>query len=142
GRVRHLSPSEGQALLAALERIPTQINHILAQSSQIEAIARKYKAARSMLFLGRGISHAVAMEGALKLKELSYIHAEAFSAGNLKHGPLALIDEHTPSLFIAPEGETFDKILSNIQEVRARNGRVIVVTNSDSKQVEALADDM
>ncbi|NCN04919.1 MAG: glutamine--fructose-6-phosphate transaminase (isomerizing) [Spirochaetales bacterium] len=142
GRVRHLSPSEGQALLAALEEIPNQINQILAQSAQIQDIARKYKYARSFLFLGRGISHAVASEGALKLKELSYIHAEGFSAGNLKHGPLALVDDETPSLFIAPQGETFDKVLSNIQEVKARKGRVITVTNADSKEIEDLSDDI
>jgi glucosamine--fructose-6-phosphate aminotransferase (isomerizing) len=142
GRVRHLSPSEGQKLLAGLEAIPNQINQILAQSAQIQDIARKYKQARSILFLGRGISYPVAMEGALKLKELSYIHAEGFSAGNLKHGPLALVDPDTPSLFIAPEGETFDKILSNIQEVKSRNGRVITVTNSLSQELEKLSDDI
>ena len=142
GRIRHLSPSQGQALLGALEKIPDQVNHILAQAAQIQDIARKYRGARSFLFLGRGISHPVAMEGALKLKELSYIHAEGFSAGNLKHGPLALVDEETPSLFIAPKGETFEKVLSNVQEVKARNGRVIVVTNSDTRDIEDLADDI
>ena len=125
-----------------MEEIPNQINQILAQSAQIQDIARKYKYARSFLFLGRGISHAVASEGALKLKELSYIHAEGFSAGNLKHGPLALVDDETPSLFIAPQGETFDKVLSNIQEVKARKGRVITVTNADSKEIEDLSDDI
>lgn len=142
GRIRHLSPSQGQALLAALERIPDQVNQILAQSSQIRDIARKYRDSRSFLFLGRGISHAVALEGALKLKELSYIHAEGFSAGNLKHGPLALVDEYTPSLFIAPKGDTYEKVLSNIQEVKARNGRTIVVSNGDSRDLEGLADDI
>ena len=142
GRVRHLSPAEGQKLISALQEIPQQVNQILAQSAQIQNIARKYRSARSFLFLGRGISYPVAMEGALKLKELSYIHAEGFSSGNLKHGPLALIDDVTPSLFIAPEGETFDKVLSNIQEVKARNGKVITVTNANSKELEELSDDI
>ncbi|KGE72799.1 glutamine--fructose-6-phosphate transaminase (isomerizing) [Spirochaeta lutea] len=140
GRIRHLSPSEGKRLIDALELIPDQINQILAQSAQVQDIARRFKHATSFMYLGRGVSYPIAMEGALKLKELSYLHAEGFSSGNLKHGPLALIDETVPSLFIAPEGDTLDKVISNIQEVKARKGPVITVTNADSRELEELSD--
>jgi glucosamine--fructose-6-phosphate aminotransferase (isomerizing) len=114
----------------------------LQQSPHIQNVARKYIAHKNFLFMGRGIQFPIALEGALKLKEISYVHAEGFSSGGLKHGPLALVGPETPCLFLIAEGETFDKVLGNMQEVKARQGKIIAVTNSSDQRVAALADDV
>jgi len=104
----------------------------------IEELSRSLTAATDFLYLGRGINYPIALEGALKLKEISYIHAEGYPAAEMKHGPIALVDAETPSVFLAPRGPVFDKVLSNMQEVKARQGRIIAVTNSDDERVADL----
>jgi len=142
GRMRDLSISEGKALVRELTEIPDKMRKVLLLNDEIKAIADKYKDSHSFLYLGRGINYPVAMEGALKLKEITYINAEGLSAGSMKHGPIALVNEHTPSIFIVVKGETYDKIIGNIQEIKARNGKVIVVTNFDDGRLHDLADDV
>jgi glucosamine--fructose-6-phosphate aminotransferase (isomerizing) len=122
------------ALLKELEILPQKIQTILEQSEHIKGIADEYKDAKDMLYLGRGMQFPAALEAALKLKEISYIHAEGYPAAEMKHGPIALIDENMPVVCLAPEDETFEKMISNMQEIKARKGKVIaVVTNADDK---------
>jgi len=141
GRKKDIPISYGKTLVKAMADLPNKVQEILDQAPQIKVIAEKYAHAKSFLFLARGLNYPIALEGALKLKEISYIHAEGFSSGGLKHGPLALIDAQTPSLFVVTKGDTFEKSLSNIQEVKAREGKVIVVTDSDDPRIQELADD-
>src|SRR5947208_8471783 len=103
-------------------------------------IAQKYQQATNMLYLGRQYLFPMALEGALKLKEISYIHAEGYPAGEMKHGPIALVDENTPSVFLMPHGTVFDKVMSNLEEVKARGGPVIAIATADDLHVEAKAD--
>jgi len=105
-------------------------------------VARKYGKARDFLYLGRGINYPIALEGALKLKEISYIHAEGYSAGEMKHGPIALIDDQLPVVVLIPNDELFEKSLSNMKEVESRNGRIIAVTNRRSPELERIAADV
>jgi glucosamine--fructose-6-phosphate aminotransferase (isomerizing) len=118
------------AMIQELLRIPHDIEEILEKEDQIQAIAQRHFQAQDFLFLGRGVHYPIALEGALKLKEISYIHAEGYPAGEMKHGPIALIDEHMPTVFLAPENEIQEKVLSNIEEVRARGGIIIALTDS------------
>ncbi|MBV9568864.1 MAG: SIS domain-containing protein, partial [Hyphomicrobiales bacterium] len=118
-------------LVEALNHLPGLMAEVLKSEHQAERLARDLAKARDVLYLGRGTSFPVALEGALKLKELSYIHAEAYAAGELKHGPIALIDEDMPVIVIAPHDELFDKTASNVQEVAARGGRIILITDAD-----------
>jgi glucosamine--fructose-6-phosphate aminotransferase (isomerizing) len=136
GRLRDLSILRGREIIQAMHRLPAQIQEILSRAEEIEALAEEFKRASNFLYLGRGYNFPVALEGALKLKEISYIHAEGYPAAEMKHGPIALIDEMMPVVFIAPHDSVFDKITSNIQEVKARKGRVIAITSRDE---EALA---
>jgi len=136
GRLRDLSILRGREIIEAMHRLPGQIQQILDRAEEIEALAEEFKRASNFLYLGRGYNFPVALEGALKLKEISYIHAEGYPAAEMKHGPIALIDEMMPVVFIAPHDSVFDKITSNIQEVKARKGRVIAITSRDE---EALA---
>lgn len=125
----------------ALRKIPAQIQEMLdKQKVAIEGIADIFTNYDDFLYLGRGISFPVALEGALKLKEISYIHAEAYPAGEMKHGPIALIDTHCPSVFVLPKDSSYKKVVSNIQEIRARSGKIIVVTDCDDPEVSKLAD--
>jgi len=142
GRMRILSLARGREFIEALLALPQQLEVALQQSPHIHNLARKYIDHKNFLYMGRGIQYAVALEGALKLKEIAYVHAEGFSSGGLKHGPLALVGPGTPCVFLVPEGETFDKVLGNMQEVKARQGRIIAVTNSDDPRVTDLADDV
>ena len=120
-------------LLVELENIPAKVEKALALNDKIEFIAKLFKDARNFLYLGRGYNFPVALEGALKLKEISYIHAEGYPAAEMKHGPIALIDEEMPVVFIATHDDSYEKVISNIQEVRARKGKVIaVVTEGDT----------
>ncbi len=109
-------------------------------NEEIEHLANEFKDAKNFLYLGRGYNFPVALEGALKLKEISYIHAEGYPAAEMKHGPIALIDEDMPVVFVAPKGATYDKILSNIEEVRARGGRIIAVGDEKDGELDNLAD--
>jgi glucosamine--fructose-6-phosphate aminotransferase (isomerizing) len=120
--------------------LPNKIQTILTETSHIESIAEEFKNAHNFLYLGRGLNFPVALEGALKLKEISYIHAEGYPAAEMKHGPIALIDENMPVVVIAPKDGTYDKILSNIQEVKARKGKVIAIANEHEPQLSSLAD--
>lgn len=138
GRKRALKQSQGQQLVKEILSIPDKIREVLNVEEQIKKLAKKYKDVGSFLILGRGINYPVAKEGALKIKEISYIHAEGFSSGGLKHGPLALVTEGIPALFLLPEGDTFDKGISNIEEVKARNGDVIIITNSRRDDIKNL----
>ncbi|MFH1756931.1 MAG: glutamine--fructose-6-phosphate transaminase (isomerizing), partial [Pseudomonadota bacterium] len=128
-------------LLDALLKIPHQVQQTLDLNPQIEALAKKYMNARDFLYLGRGVNYPIALEGALKLKEISYIHAEGYPAGEMKHGPIALIDEDMPVVVLAPKGQTHEKILNNIEEVRARDGKVIALTNPSCQEVISKARD-
>jgi glucosamine--fructose-6-phosphate aminotransferase (isomerizing) len=142
GRMRILSLARGREFIESLLNLPQLMEVALQQSPHIHNLARKYIEHKNFLYMGRGIQYPIALEGALKLKEISYVHAEGFSSGGLKHGPLALVGPGTPCVFLITEGETFDKVLGNMQEVKARQGRIIAVTNSDDARVSALADDV
>lgn len=129
-------------LLSELNAIPEKVSSILQQTEKIKAIAEKYKDASDSLFLGRGYNFPVALEGALKLKEISYIHAEGYPAAEMKHGPIALVDENLPVIFIATKDSYHEKVISNMQEIKARKGKVIAVINEGDEQSTALADDV
>jgi glucosamine--fructose-6-phosphate aminotransferase (isomerizing) len=135
-RMRGLSVVKGREIAEALQKLPEQIQEILDRASEIEALAEEFKRAPNFLYLGRGYNFPTALEGALKLKEISYIHAEGYPAAEMKHGPIALIDEMMPVVFIAPHDSVFEKLVSNVQEVKARRGTVIAITTRDE---EALA---
>jgi len=128
-----------QELIAPALAIPGQIEAAIGKERQIEKIARKYGKAQDFLYLGRGLNYPVALEGALKLKEISYIHAEGYSAGEMKHGPIALIDENMPVVVLIPNDNVFDKTLSNLKEVESRNGRIIAVTDHHNAELEEVA---
>lgn len=140
GRQRDLSVSEGQHLARELSMIPDHIAKILEQSDHIQHIANEYAGSANALYLGRGVNYPVALEGALKLKEISYIHAEGYPAAEMKHGPIALIDENMPVVFIATRDEIYEKIISNIQEVKARHGRIIAIATEGDQRIASLAD--
>jgi glucosamine--fructose-6-phosphate aminotransferase (isomerizing) len=135
-----LSTKEARRVLDALWKAPQQMRQVLAKRDEIKDIAKKYVHSRDMLFLGRGTSFPVALEGALKLKEISYIHAEGYAAGEMKHGPIALIDEDMPVVVVCPKDGHYEKAFSNMQEVRAREGRLIAVcTEGDADVAKLLA---
>ncbi len=127
-------------LLAELNNTPELVERVLKQSENIYSIAEQFSKAENALYLGRGYQFPIALEGALKLKEISYIHAEGYPAAEMKHGPIALIDDNMPVIFIAPMDDVYEKVVSNVQEVKARGGKLLgVVTNGD-KEVSKLAD--
>jgi glutamine---fructose-6-phosphate transaminase (isomerizing) len=137
-----LSRAEATRVLAALRGVPHQMRTVLAKEADIKLIARKYMHARDMLFLGRGTGYPIALEGALKLKEISYIHAEGYAAGEMKHGPIALIDEAMPVVVVCPKDAHYEKTLSNMQEVKAREGQLIAVcTDGDADVAKLLSED-
>jgi len=142
GRLRSMSREEGIEIAKALEVLPAQIEQILLLKDSIQKIAQKYAQARDFLFIGRTAQMPIALEGALKLKEVSYIHAEGYGAGEMKHGPIAMIDENFPTVALMPHDEVYEKMVSNVEEIRARKGPIIVVTTSDAKGIEALSDDV
>jgi glutamine---fructose-6-phosphate transaminase (isomerizing) len=139
-RRRNLSILEGRRLVKALQELPGQVAEILLQDEAIEELARRYVDSPNFLYLGRGFQFPVALEGALKLKEVSYIHAEGYPAAEMKHGPIALIDEKMPVVFLAPKDPVYHKVLSNIEEVKARSGRVIAVVNDGTEELEGKVD--
>ena len=131
GRARGvLDEAQEQELVQALIEVPRHISTILRNEQQYEAIAHMLSKARDVLYLGRGTSYPLALEGALKLKEISYIHAEGYAAGELKHGPIALIDENVPVIVVAPQDDLFEKTVSNMQEVAARGGQIILISDA------------
>src|SRR6202789_1147143 len=138
-RLGRITERDAEELLRPAFAIPQQIETAIAQERHIEKIARKYGKARDFLYLGRGINYPVALEGALKLKEISYIHAEGYSAGEMKHGPIALIDDEMPVVVIIPNDSVFDKTLSNLKEVESRNGRIIAITDKRTAELEEVA---
>jgi glucosamine--fructose-6-phosphate aminotransferase (isomerizing) len=130
----NISPEQGREIAQELVKLPEKVREILKLNDFIEEIAQRLKEHRNFLYLGRGYNYPVALEGALKLKEISYIHAEGYPAAEMKHGPIALIDENMPVVFIAPKDSIYEKVLSNIEEVKARRGKVIsIITERDDK---------
>ena len=142
GRIRHLSHAEGRTIISEMEKLPDLIAKTLELDSHVEKIARKYAQAKNFMFLGRQANYPVALEGALKLKEISYISASGYPSAELKHGVIALITEETPSLFIAPQDAVFDKNISNIEEVKARKGPVIAVGTEGDTALAKICDDV
>jgi glucosamine--fructose-6-phosphate aminotransferase (isomerizing) len=141
GRLRgSLTAERCRELLESLAKVPHLMENALAMSSRVEEVARWMATARDFLYLGRGVNYPIALEGALKMKEISYIHAEGYPAGEMKHGPIALIDESMPVVALCPKGRTYDKMLSNIQEVKARGGRVIAITFQGDTEVRKVLD--
>ena len=133
-----LSAAAGRSLLASLARVPQLMDQALSCGPQVEEMSRTLFKASDFLFLGRGVQYPIALEGALKLKEISYIHAEGYPAGEMKHGPIALIDESLPVVALIPRGRGYEKILSNVQEVKARGGRLVAITNAGDDQVRKI----
>jgi glucosamine--fructose-6-phosphate aminotransferase (isomerizing) len=142
GRIRHLSHADGRTMIAEMEKLPDLIAKTLELDAHIEKIARKYAASKNFLFLGRQANYPIALEGALKLKEISYISSSGYPSAELKHGVIALINEETPSLFIAPQDAVFDKNVSNIEEVKARKGPVIAVGTEGDTTLKKICDDV
>ena len=142
GRNRHHSHSEGLRIIDELEAIPDKVALILKQTDHIKAIADKYAHAQAMMFLGRQYNYPVALEGALKMKEISYIHASGHPSAELKHGVIALISPEVPSVFIAPDDAVFEKNVSNIEEVRARKGPIIAIATEGNTKIGKVADDI
>ena len=140
GRKKGMSKQQGIKLSTSLANVGKDVKTILSDTKVIEKIAWEYEKVDNFLYLGRGVNFPVALEGALKLKEISYIHAEGYPAAEMKHGPIALIDEKMPVLFIVPHDQTYQKVLSNIQEVQARKGRIIILTDKKSKELKKLSD--
>lgn len=140
GRQRNLSSLQGMEYIRELQTIPSKIDSILKQSEYIRQIAETIKDARNAMYLGRGINYPVALEGALKLKEISYIHAEGYAAAEMKHGPIALVDEEMPVVAIATNDPLYDKIYNNLEEVHSRKARLIAITNEGNKDLEQISE--
>ena len=134
--------SEYDEVLRELTAIPDKIRKVLEQNEKIQRLAQTFTYARNFLYLGRGWNYPVALEGALKLKEISYIHAEGYPAAEMKHGPIALIDSEMPVVFIATHHQLYQKIISNMQEIVSRNGRILAIVSEDDEQVKGIAKDV
>jgi len=141
-RMRNMSKSEGQDFLSALKKLPDQVQQVLDDSKKIEAIAKKYAGYDNFFFVGRNYMFPTSLEGALKLKEISYINANGYPAGELKHGPIALINENCPTVALCANKLTFDKLKSNLMEIKARNGRIIAIANESSQGLDKIADEL
>jgi glucosamine--fructose-6-phosphate aminotransferase (isomerizing) len=142
GRRRHLSVLQGREMVHALKELPGQVEEVLKLNDEIRALAEAYQDSRNFLYLGRGYQFPVALEGALKLKEVSYIHAEGYPAAEMKHGPIALIDDDMPVVVLAPRDPVYSKVVSNIEEVKARHGRIIAVVSDDAPELKGKVDHM
>ena len=140
GRRRHLSVVQGGAIVRALKELPAQVEEVLELDVKIRELAELYADARNFLYLGRGFQFPVALEGALKLKEVSYIHAEGYPAAEMKHGPIALIDQDMPVVVLAPRDAVYQKVVSSIEEVKARHGRIIAVVTDEAPELEGKVD--
>ncbi|MHB1037057.1 MAG: glutamine--fructose-6-phosphate transaminase (isomerizing) [Pirellulales bacterium] len=142
GRLRHLSFGAGVRIIELLQQLPEKIRQALKCDDEVRRIAEKYHQCNNFLYLGRNYNFPTALEGALKLKEISYIHAEGYPAAEMKHGPIALVDENTPSVFLVPHGFVYDKVMANLEEIKARGGPVIAVVCEGDTRVAELADDV
>jgi glucosamine--fructose-6-phosphate aminotransferase (isomerizing) len=142
GRIRHLSYEAGLRIIEELSALPRHVEEALETNNEARRIAGKYAGCNNFLYLGRQFNFPTALEGALKLKEISYIHAEGYPAAEMKHGPIALVDEQTPSVFIVPQGGVYHKVISNMEEIKARGGPVIAIVDKDDSQAVELADDV
>ena len=142
GRRRHMSVVQGREMVQSLRELPSQVEEVLRLNDEIKDLASNYVDARNFLYLGRGYQFPVALEGALKLKEVSYIHAEGYPAAEMKHGPIALIDEDMPVVVLAPRDPVYQKVVSNIEEVKARQGRIIAVVSDDAPELQGKVDHM
>jgi glucosamine--fructose-6-phosphate aminotransferase (isomerizing) len=142
GRGRRLSITQGKEIARELERVPDLLRSVLGQENRVREIAEKHRNAEQFVFLGRKYSYPLALEGALKLKEISYVPAQGYAAGEFKHGPIALIHPHLPSFFIAPKDSVYEKTKSNLEEVRARGGPIIALTTEGNAELEAFTDDV
>ena len=142
GRMRHLSYEAGIRIIDELQALPRHVEEALETNDDARRIAAKYASADNFLYLGRQYNFPTALEGALKLKEISYIHAEGYPAAEMKHGPIALVDEHTPSVFIVPQGGVYHKVIANMEEIKARGGPVIAIVDKDDSHAVELADDV
>ena len=142
GRMRNLPAKRALEILHALEAVPKQIEKLLAQNDSLKKMAKKYAKADDFFFLGRGYTFPIALEGALKLKEISYIHAEGYSAAEMKHGPIALIDKKTPTVFLVPQDSMYDKTMANLAMIRARQGPIIALATEGDKAIKKVADDV
>jgi glucosamine--fructose-6-phosphate aminotransferase (isomerizing) len=141
-RTGNLPQARARELLAELVQLPTKMQEVVDHAPQLQVMARRYGNAKGFLFLGRGNQFPIALEGALKLKEISYIHAEGYAAGEMKHGPIALIDEHLPVVILVPQGPSYDKVVSNLAEVRARSGKVLAIATRGDADIGGAADDV
>jgi glucosamine--fructose-6-phosphate aminotransferase (isomerizing) len=142
GRLRHISYNRGRKMIAQIRELPELIEKALTENEHIGKIAKKYKDCNNFLYLGRHYNFPTALEGALKLKEISYIHAEGYPAAEMKHGPIALVDEKTPSVFVMPQGFIYEKVMSNLEEIKARGGPVIAIAAEGDTRVAEVADDV
>ncbi len=142
GRQRAMSEETGKEITAELKKLPAKLKAILGRTADIEVLAKKYASSRDFLFIGRKYNYPVALEGAIKLKEISYVHAEGYSAGEMKHGPIAMIDEHFPTFALAPHDSVYEKVVSNIHELKARKGPVVALVTEGDTRVAELADDV
>ncbi|MCD6295859.1 MAG: isomerizing glutamine--fructose-6-phosphate transaminase, partial [Deltaproteobacteria bacterium] len=142
GRHQQLSLTEGVEAIRALQALPEQVKSVLSQANHIEAIAEKYYKCGNWLFLGRKYNYPIAMEGALKLKEISYIHAEGYPAGEMKHGPIALINPDMPTVAIVTRDDMYEKMISNIQEIKSRRGPVIAIATQGDDRIREIADEV
>jgi glucosamine--fructose-6-phosphate aminotransferase (isomerizing) len=140
--MRNMSAEEGSRLIDALNSLPEMAEKVLESNDFIKTIAEKYYKADNFLYLGRGLNFPVALEGALKLKEISYIHAEGYPAAEMKHGPIALIDNRMPVVVVAVKDAVYDKVISNIEEIRARRGRVIAIATEGDDKIKTLVNDV
>ena len=141
-RTGALTPARAKVLLSELTQLPGKMRDVFEHGAQLQALARRYGHAVGFLFLGRGAQYPIALEGALKLKEISYIHAEGYAAGEMKHGPIALIDEDLPVVVLAPRGPSYDKVVSNLSEVRARQGKVLAIATRGDTEIGSSAEDV
>jgi glucosamine--fructose-6-phosphate aminotransferase (isomerizing) len=137
-----LSHERGKTLIEELVRVPHLMEEMLKTSSQVVKVARKYLQARDFLYLGRGINYPIALDGALKMKEISYVHAEGYPAGEMKHGPIALIDREMPVVVLATKNDVYEKVISNIEEVKAREGKVIALASPSDREIVKKVDDV
>ena len=139
-RTGTLAAEAAKWMVQELSGVPQKMSEALESLRDMKDLAAQYKDAKDFLFLGRGTNYPIALEGALKLKEISYIHAEGYAAGEMKHGPIALVDDGVPVVVLAPRGPGYEKVLSNLAEVRARNGHIIAVATKGDKQIGSLCD--
>jgi len=139
-RARGISSEDCRVLAQELQSLPSKVGYLLRVSGRVKEVASEFKDSRNFLYLGRGANYPVALEGALKLKEVSYIHAEGYPAAEMKHGPIALIDENMPVVFLVPKDALYDKVVNNMHEVRARRGRIIAIANEDDREIEQITE--